>query len=254
MTDWPNVDIVIITYDRYEEILKTINSLEDHLTYPREKITYLIADDFTPGNYRQRLSKSQIFKDINYKFVPDGGINGGWGCNANRALRYSTAPYILFLEDDRVLVKDLDLQAGIACMEVKQEIGMIRYGGTAGTHMIYHQMESDISPFLPQYREGMGLFGKMSYLLLDSGAPDLWIYSNTPHLKRRNFHEFYGWYPEGLKLGHTEESFAHMVIDKMRTDPFVPVIATLPDWICPYFDHIGRSFQLTELDKERNHV
>lgn len=257
MTDWPNVDVVIITYDRFHEILKTIEALEDYLTYPREHLRYLIADDATPGNYRQKLSITQTFRKLdNYQFVPDQTQNLGWGGNANRALRYSDAPYVFFLEDDRVLVHDLDLQAGIACMQVKPEIGMIRYGGTSGTHMIYHQMEADISPYLPQYREGMGLFGKMTYFLLDSGAPDLWIYSNTPHLKRRNFHDpmFYGPYPEGQKLGATEEQMAHLVIDKMRSNPFAPVIATLPDWVQPHFDHIGQSYQHSELDKERLRV
>ena len=249
--DWPRVDIVIITYDRVDELTRTMEALHKRLDYPKNKLRYLLADDATPGDYHSKLAKSYIFNFINFEFVPDKGINGGWGMNANRALRYSDAPYVLQIEDDQVLTKNLDLCAAIACMEVKPEIVMMRFGGTAGTHCVLHQMEADISGRIPEYREGMGLFGKMTYFLLDSGSPTLWIYSNRPHLKRATFHPFYGYYPEGLKLGATEESFCHTVLDKMRGDPYAPVITTLPEWVAQHFDHIGKSYQLGPLDTEK---
>ena len=30
-----------------------------------------------------------------------------------------------------------------------------------------------------------------------------------PHLKHRRFHDYFGLYPEGMKLGETEEAFCH---------------------------------------------
>jgi glycosyltransferase involved in cell wall biosynthesis len=254
LTDFPDVDLILITYNRYDIILKTITALEENLLYPREHLRYLIADDCTPGDYQQRLADTEVFKRLyNYEFVP-GNKNLGWGGNANRVLDYSTAPYQFQIEDDYILKKPLDLQAAVACMQVKPEIGMMRFRGTAGDHIVFHQMEADISSIMPDYQEGVGLPGKLTYLLFDSGSPGLYIYSHGAHLKRANFHEFYGKYPEGLKLGHTEESYAHMVKDYMRSNPYAPVIAIQPAWIAMFFDHIGISFQHTELDVEGGKV
>ena len=270
MIDWPRVDIIVITYDRASELMTTLAALFNHLLltldtddngkffsvahYPVDKLRILIADDCTPGEYRKQVIRDvlyrQMAKHVQIDWVP-AESNLGWGGNVNRALHYATAPYILQLEDDRVLKTDMNLHAAIALMEIKPEIGMLRVGGTAGDHYIYHQMEADISAFLPDYREGMALPGKCSYFLFDIGSPSLWIYSHTPHLKRSTFHQFYGMYPEGQKLGATEEMFCHMVQDAMRANPYYPVIAVQPEWVIPHFDHIGKSYQHGPLDKQR---
>ena len=256
MVDWPRVDIIIITFDRIDEITTTIHALVDNLVYPADKLRILIADDFSPNNYLDKLYKGPLrhaqLQDIKVDHVPADG-NVGWGGNANRALKFSDAPYVFFTEDDRPLKQRFDLYSAMALMEVKQEIGMLRIAGTTGLPYIYHQCEADVTDWLPEYREGMGLPGRMAYCLLGSGSPTLWLYSNQPSIRRRSFHDkFYGYYPEGLKLGATEESYCHTVLDLMRANiNSYPAIAVQPDWIVPRFDHIGKSYQHSALDIER---
>lgn len=127
-------------------------------------------------------------------------------------------------------------------------IGMFRYRGTAGTHLVLHQMEVDISAYIPDYQDGVGLAGKLTYCLIDQGSPSLYIYSHGPHLKRKSFHQFYGAYPEGLKLGPTEEAMAHQVKERMPLAG-APPIGILPAWIANYWDDIGQSYQGSEFDK-----
>jgi len=257
MTDWPNVDIIVITYDRLDEILSTVESLETYLQYDKSKLHYIIADDNTPGDYLTRMFNTSLFMNLESVRSAPSSPNLGWGGNANRAMKYSAwlgiSDYMLFLEDDRPLRAPLNLYNVMALMEVKQEIGLLRLAGTSGLPYVYHQLEADVSEWLPEYREGMSLPGKMNYCLLGSGSPTLWLYSNQPHLKRRSFHEkFYGFYPEGLRLGATEETFCHTVVDLMRANiNSYPAIAVQPDFMIPRFDHIGRSYQHTELDIER---
>jgi hypothetical protein len=62
------------------------------------------------------------------------------------------------------------------------------------------------------------------------------------------FHAAYGRYPEGLKLGATEEAFAHGVRDRQLRDPAAPGIAVLPEGIPQAFAHIGKSWQLSAHD------
>jgi len=244
MANWPEVTVQICTYNRYDDIRKTVEALVENLTYPNLK--WVICDDNSPGTYISRLKRLKLFKDLNAKFISTLQ-NGGWGVNVNNGLRNIPSPYVFFCEDDYVLEHPLDLRFGVAIMETKPHIGMMRYRGTAGDTVVFHQQEADIRPWLPDYHMGGGVIGRETYLLLDGGSPSLWLYSNGPHLKRRSFHDFYGYYSEGLKLGQTEEHFCHVVKEKMKI-PDAPCIAILPDWIRMWWAHIGTSYQGTEFD------
>lgn len=248
MTNFPPVTIGVITYNRIEELSQTLYALDEHLRYDGELLV-IVSDDCSPNDYASdvRMVLSGVFKRRKKRYITTRA-NGGWGRNANHLLVQAATDYLFMLEDDYVLKRELDLTRAVALMETRQGIGMVRYRGTAGMHVIYHQFESDIRPWLPHHHEGTGVGGKLTYLQLDSGSPDLWLYSNGPHLKRRSFHSFYGMYPEGYKLGQTEETFAHQVKDRMR-QPGAPAIVIQPEWVHLWWDHIGRSYQGGEYDK-----
>lgn len=243
---WPDVTLQICTYNRPEEIARTVLALREGLVYSG-RLHWLVCDDASPGKYLDKLKRSAAFKGLDATFVTIGQ-NSGWAKNVNNGLRQIKSDYIFFLEDDYVVTGHLDLDAGLALLLTKPHIGMLRYRGTAGDHLVLHQMEADVSAYLPDYREGTGVAGKLTYCLLDSGSPTVWLYSNGPHLKHARFHDFYGFYPEGLRLGETEEKFAHTVKDGMKKAG-APALAITPGWIPMKWEHIGRSFQHTELDQ-----
>lgn len=246
--EWPEVTIGIITFSRPNEIVETVETLRDNLRYPEDKLHWLISDDASPGGYLAKLKKIKLFKEINAEFI-DTGINSGWGANANNLLAHVTTPYLLQTEDDKRLWKPLDLMVGVALLETKLDIGYVRYRATAGEHTVFHQMETDITAYLPDYQDGaVGLPGKLSYLQIDSNSPSLYLYTHGPHLKHRRFHDWYGKYPEGLKLAATEESYCHTVKAKMK-EYGAPALTILPEWILPYFEDYGQSFQGSTWDK-----
>lgn len=246
---WPTVAIQLCTYKRYDEIRKVVDALIEYVDYPRDRIKLYVCDDSTPGNYITKLKRLKAFKYWDTTFLVTEK-NGSWGANVNNGLRRIDEPYIFFCEDDYVLKQPLDLKLGVALLETRKNIGMLRYRGTAGAHMIYHQFETDVSDYLPDIVYGYGAVpAKIPYLQLDSGGHDLYIYSHGPHLKARSFHEVHGFYPEGLRLGETEEKFAHLVKDRMqRESGTTPAVAIFPEWIRMGFDHIGVSFQHSEED------
>lgn len=246
---WPKVTILICTYNRPDEINRTIFALLSKLDYPRESLEWVICDDHSPDSYVERLSGFKSVELIKPRFsiTPE---NRGWAANVNLGLLACRTDYIFFIEDDYILTKELDLRLGVALLEQKEHIGFVRYRGTAGEHIIYHQFEADIAASYPDYQDGVGLPGKLCYLQLDSGSPALYLYSHGAHLKHTRFLNFYGPYPEGLKLGETEEKYAHIVKDKMK-EPGAPGIAMFPEWIPQHFDHIGHSYQLGSLDLRR---
>lgn len=245
-TQFPAVTILICTYNRPDEIRATMEALIDNLAYPNVRV--LISDDSTPGRYLSSLKRLKAFKHWPTTFVSTEQ-NAGWGANVNNGLKHVDTDYVFFLEDDYVLTTPLDLRVGVALMEAKADLlGMVRYRATAGEHMVLHQFEADITGLIPDFHEHHAYVpGRVTYLQLDSGSPSLWLYSHGPHLKHKRFHVFYGAYPEGLKLGQTEESYAHRVKDGMKTHG-APGIAILPGWVTMRWQHIGTSYQGTEAD------
>ena len=249
MSDLPLVTIGVITYNRPDEIKATVAALAEHVVNSADRLRWLIADDSSPDDYAKKLSRLKLFKELGVTVISTGA-NSGWGANANNLLDELNTPYLFMIEDDYVLKRPLDLRVGVALLETKTHLGLLRYRGTAGEHHVFHQFEADVSSVLPDFREGMGLPGRLTYLQFDGHSPSAYIYSNGPHLKRRSFHAFYGRYDEGRKLGATEEAFAVRVKGKMQAEPGIaPGVAILPEWVPMQFDHIGQSWQLTEADK-----
>lgn len=258
MSDLPKIAIQLCTYDRYDEIKRTVEALQDNLKYPHDKISLYVCDDSSPGKYISKLKRLNLFHYWETSFISTPQ-NGGWGRNVNNGLKQIPEDYIFFLEDDYVLEYPLDLRIGVALLEKKPHLGMLRYRGSAGGHFVFHQFEADLSSFSKEssfvnqddwFEGAKTVPWKVTYLQFDSGSPELYIYSHGPHLKRKNFHSIYGMYPEGLKLGETEEVFAHSVKHRMRTDPQNSAgIVILPEWVVMRWNHIGKSFQHTEMDK-----
>ncbi len=247
MQEWPLVTVLVCTYNRPDELLATLKALDHNLSYPPERLRWVIADDCSNYNI-QKLLYENMWADI--VRVIQTPKNMGWGANVNYAMRQLDSNYIYFTEDDYVLSKTLDLCVGVAVMESVPALGMLRYFGPGGDVGIkYDQKEADISGWLPHYRDTLGLEGKKTYLEFSPDSDSLWILSNRPHLKKAHFHGYYGDYPQGLKLGATEESFAHTVKDGLRADVNAPKVAVFPEFIAPAFDHIGKSFKGSEHDK-----
>lgn len=251
MPELPLVTIGVITFNRFDEIKRTVAALAQHLTYPADRLRWIVADDSSPGDYVAKLNRLKLFRELGVTVITTG-TNSGWGRNANHLLDALETDYLLMAEDDYVLTEPLDLRAGVALLEAKPHIGYLHYYGTAGEHVVLHQFEAQIGDLLPDFRDGMSLPGTLTYLQLDGYSPSPYLYSNRPHLVHRRFHDYYGRYDEGRKLGATEEAFAIRVKSAMQADPDgAPGIAVLPGNIVPVFDHIGTSWQHTEADHAR---
>lgn len=248
MTQLPSINIVVITFMRRDVLAHTLAALFDNLGYDGD-ISWIIADDCTPEPDYHYFIRSLPWRDRTMR-IETPPENGGWGVNANNALRKCEHDITFFIEDDYILTRPVDLSPYVALLLENTVVGLVRMDGIAGHLGLSCQTaETNVSAYCPQWRQGIAYPGKLHYWLLDRKSTQFNMYSNRPHLKHRRFHEAYGEYHEGFKLGLTETKFAHIVKDKMRDDAdSVPAIAAPFDANC-YFDHIGESFQLTEYDK-----
>lgn len=220
--NWPDVTVLIVTYDRPKEIRNVISMLTSRLQY-EGKLLWHLADDGSPGNYVQSLKDD--FPHLN--FMHTVTERKGWGVNVNTAMRSIETPYIYLNEDDYRPRKDLNLTDGVFVIETMPTVGFVRYDGLEG-----HRLSLILA-------ETPRIEGKrVHYLKIDlKRSPELHCYSNRPHLKHEHFHRAYGTYPEGLSLASTEEVFALRV----RRQWGAVHIVSLTDGIMRAFDHIGHT-------------
>jgi glycosyltransferase involved in cell wall biosynthesis len=239
----PIVSILIVTYDRPEEIRRTIRALKEHVKYPADKLRYHLADDSSPGTYIYDIQ--QDFKEL--KITATVTHRKGFGANVNKGLIYcwNTSDFVLFNEDDRPPNKPYDIEKAVALLsstrdcgrpegaQKREEIGMVRLGGIASHWMTL------------QSRETETFMGKLNYLHILKRSPFLNCYSNQPFIAHRRFFDYYGLYPENISLAETETAYAMRFKHKKGG----PWICILTNGIDTAQDHIGISRQNTEFDK-----
>ena len=225
--EWPSISVVVVTFDRAAEIRRTLVALRAHLHY-EGKLLWHLADDGSVHGYLTSIEKE-------FPFIDSVSITNrrGWGANVNAALRQIRTDFIYVNEDDYVLQRDLNLTQGVRLMQLRPQVGLVRYDGICG-----HVGQSlRLCEALPH--------GQLDYLVIE---PELthghFTYSHRPHLKHRRFHQYYGLYAEGLPLADTEVEFGKRVKHMLEG----PQIAILSDGIPRAFEHIGESRQGTELD------
>lgn len=232
---WPEVTVLIVTYDRPQEIRRTIDALLERLRYPGDRLRWHLADDGSPQNYCPEIKRDYPKLRWSVSITE----RRGWGANVNKALNSIKGDYVYLNEDDYVAKRDIDLRSAVALMEAVPSVGLVRLDGI--------EAHSGLVLKLREAKDTQA--GRMDYLVINRAASaHLNVYSHRPHLKHvARFHGRVGLYPEKLDLGRTESVFAHRVLDA----PECPEIAVLADGIPRAFDHIGKSRQGSEHDKPR---
>jgi len=187
--------------------------------------------------WRNDHSPDDVFDFIKAEVQPDiifrTKRRSGLGINTNNALKRLESDFVFLTMDDRVLTRKIDLKPGVDVLATYLQYGMVRYGGLAGHDVTCRLRELDM-------RDGLRYD---IWELLKKQSKFLYVYSGGPHLKHRRFHEAYGFYGEGYKLGYTEEEFAHRFVDMAG-----PGIICFPEFVPSYFEHIGHTWQHGEHD------
>ena len=226
-----DLTVIIPTYNRSEILEETIALLRENLRYDG-KVRVLIGDD--SGRVIHNKPDPDI-KQFPVKIIP--GPENGLGANLNMLITEAKTDVILQMDDDHHLVKPLDITQYVTDLsEFKNAVGWIR---------IFLGTEKDLSNDDPFYRFVARMYERYWYLIPKTG--EIYIASNRPHLKRRDFHVYYGLYKEDLKLGETETEFCHRYSDLWKVsiyDPDCPHVV-IPV-AAPSFDtwqHVGSSWQ-----------
>lgn len=127
-----------------------------------------------------------------YRHKPRKGL----GANLNFLIQNCRADYLLIGDDDHFFKKPVNITPFVKRLVSDSTAGAVRLMGVGGHRYVATLEET---------------FWRVSW-----HSPELFIYSNRMGLRKKSWYEMYGLYPEGLKLGQTEENYAHICIDTAR--------------------------------------
>lgn len=217
----PNICVLLLTYKRTEMAVTTIRYLCQNLDYPKELLSFYIADDGSPQEHMQAIFDELQVWGIkltgyhNEKYSQGSMVGRGW--NIGLLKSYLVAPIVLQLEDDWKLEKQLDIRQYVRCLVEREDVGMIRMSGLVDGQNL-------------QVRCHHGIH------YLECLRSSNFAYSGNPHLRHRRFSEFYGLFATDQTPGDLEIEYDRV----FRSRPDGPGIwrpADLPAW--GVFGHIG---------------
>lgn len=226
MADLPKISILFLTYKRTVEALTTINATCKNIVYPKELISFYVADDGSPKEHMDAIIETiknngvsllgfhnERIRDFGNESTYHSGI--GWNkglmaCHVNSAI-------VMIEEDDWELRQPLDIRPYVRLLEEREDIGIVRLGHLAVGSTV----------------EIVGYDG-IHYLEYMRGRQ--YCYSGNPYLRHRRFSEDYGMFAENLNPGEME--LAMDAAFQAKTDSCkIWRPADIPGW--GVFGHIG---------------
>ncbi|MEY4270935.1 MAG: hypothetical protein RLZZ58_2151, partial [Pseudomonadota bacterium] len=130
--------------------------------------------------------------------------NSGLGANCNRGLAAATGDYVLQMQDDWITVgAPTYLQTAVSVLNGNDDIGLVTFRPRPDLDAPARRTFESHAIQLIQPR--LNAAGS-----IDAVADG--IYTDNPHLKRRNFHDIVGLYAEGIPMTHMELAMSRAVV------------------------------------------
>lgn len=185
MSDFKNVTLLVTHYNRstsLERLLKSFRDLECNFG------DIVVSDDGSKPEHLEYINALKQHYEFNLVTTPK---NKGLGNNINKGQDAVKSAYTLYVQEDFVPepIFPAALENSLGFMEQRKDLDFVRF-------YAYFKY-----PYLKPYSHG---FSEMIFKLWNPGYKKFYYYSDHPHLRRSNFFERFGRYPEGLKVEVTE--------------------------------------------------
>ena len=211
------VVIVFQTYRRTEYALRTIAAARENLQYSGPLFWY-VADDGSSQEHMDAVLNALSGEHV----IGWHSEHSCYGGNCNRAYDVvkEVTPLHLWLEDDWVLTKPVDITPHVALLIECDNIGMVRLG----------YLNTEVTGRSFGHHESI-------YWLLDRIPVEdrQLVFAGHPHLRHCRYWDAYGYYPVGVDPWETERAYARQF--RGGHGPTIAWPADWPQW--GHFQHIG---------------
>lgn len=182
---FPGVTLLITHYNRsssLERLLATFQKLGCHFD------DIVVSDDGSKPEHLEKIRSLHTFYSFRLITTPK---NRGLGNNINKGQDVVTTPYTLYIQEDFVPLVAFPpkLQDALQFMNERKDIDMARF-------YAYFKY-----PYLKPIGKG---FSEMRFKAWYPGYKKFYLYSDHPHLRRSDFLEKFGRYPEGVNVEKSE--------------------------------------------------
>lgn len=175
-----DVSLLVTHYNRsasLENLLRSFAAI--HCTFG----DIVVSDDGSREEHLSRLVSLQ--KELGFRLIT-APKNSGLGNNINKGQDAVRTSYTLYVQEDFEPAQDFGVHFAdaLTLMTERPELDMVRF-------YAYFKY-----PYLSNPVKG---FAEMNFKLWLPGYKKFYLYSDHPHLRRRNFFERFGRYAEGVK-------------------------------------------------------
>lgn len=181
----PLISICVISYERSGYLYRTLKCLCEYTTY--SNIELIVSDDGS-----EDIDKIKEVCELNRISSLLLNPHKGFGDNCNAGMKAANGEYILFVEGDWELLPSCGtyIEECLEAFKKYKQIGMIR---------LNHWRDCSLDLILPM--------DKLSIIQLKPAAM-IYVYSSSPHIKRKSFHEKIVYFEEGRTAGDCETIMA----------------------------------------------
>lgn len=206
MNGQPDIDVCLVTWpnhpSRIEYFKRMLGTLEANLSASRHALRLLCSSE-AERDPQSTWHGEELKILCRHKSIPLVWHRppASLGAGMNHALRQSTAPLILLVQDDFELREPLDLSPGADFLRGHPEVDVLRYAFPIDpAHpQLYTQFAGDID----------------GWRRVNLHAP--WPYGDEPHLRHRDFFDRWGWYVEGQHHGASETDMLWRLVNGRAT-------------------------------------
>jgi len=191
------ITLLITHYNRSASLERLLQ------TFAKQHVSFgdiVVSDDGSTPEHLERLKALQPAYNFRLITTP---VNKGLGNNINKGQDAVTTPYTLYIQEDFEPKSAflMHFRDALDIMRADHGLDIIRF-------YAYFKY-----PYLKSYAKG---FSEMIFKagIFANNHLKFYVYSDHPHLRRSNFLEKFGRYPEGIKGDLTEYGMALSFIQK----------------------------------------
>lgn len=192
MKDWPKITVAFITYDRFDLLEQSYAALRRNCSYPNTE--WIVCDDGSPSSVQERI---RLLRFDRYCLAER---NAGLAANQNAAAMNCRSDLLLAVQDDWRAEGPADfLQEAAVLLEERRDVMLVRFWRHPPLTTLPAQ-------------EHVTSTGRVARIYRPRGAmlkaDNMMLYSDRPHLRRRQLHNRIGLYNEDLRWNAMEQDFA----------------------------------------------
>ncbi|MBE9602493.1 glycosyltransferase [Pedobacter sp. MC2016-24] len=187
LTNFSEISLLITVYNRSSSLERLLKSFAD-LGIKFGEI--VVSDD---GSSAFHLSKMDSFISSYGIMLIKTEHNRGLGNNLNKGQAAVTKPFTLYVQEDFIPKKaaSINIDKALKILKSDQSIDTIRFYSYF-PYPYTNQYNSDFKQMI--FKSSISYWNHLKF----------YMYSDHPHLRRSNFNEKFGKYPEGIPPDKTE--------------------------------------------------